>query len=166
MNIRHQRSSSLRVPVAPLHRGPQAAAHAAAGIATPHAAPNAALLIDFDNVTMGIRSDLQTELRNLLSSDIISGKVAVQPLVFNRVMDIAPVSGWQVIQQADDGLVVLLTGVRDGLTDEALIEQLSRSLAQEGARVPYIQVQRVAAIPKTAAGKAPLIKSNVAHNAR
>lgn len=78
MNIRHQRSPSLRVPVAPLHRGPQAAAHAAAGIATPHAAPNAALLIDFDNVTMGIRSDLQTELRNLLSSDIISGKVAVQ----------------------------------------------------------------------------------------
>src|SRR3990172_4539003 len=94
------------------------------------------------------------------------GQGAVQPLVFNRVMDIAPVSGWQVIQQADDGLVVLLTGVRDGLTDEALIEQLSRSLAQEGARVPYIQVQRVAAIPKTAAGKAPLIKSNVAHNAR
>ena len=27
---------------------------------------------------MGIRSDLQTELRNLLSSDIIHGKVAVQ----------------------------------------------------------------------------------------
>jgi len=41
-------------------------------------APNAALLIDFDNVTMGIRSDLQTELRNLLSSAIISGKVNVQ----------------------------------------------------------------------------------------
>ena len=78
MNNRHQRSTSLRVPVAPLHRGPQAAAHAAAGLATPHGAPNAALLIDFDNVTMGIRSDLQTELRNLLSSDIISGKVAVQ----------------------------------------------------------------------------------------
>ena len=41
-------------------------------------APNAALLIDFDNVTMGIRSDLQTELRRLLSSAIIKGKVAVQ----------------------------------------------------------------------------------------
>ena len=41
-------------------------------------APNAALLIDFDNVTMGIRSDLGNELRNLLSSDIIKGKVAVQ----------------------------------------------------------------------------------------
>ncbi|HEX5970981.1 MAG TPA: NYN domain-containing protein [Gemmatimonadaceae bacterium] len=49
----------------------------AAGPYQPHA-PNAALLIDFDNVTMGIRSDLGNELRNLLSSDIIKGKVAVQ----------------------------------------------------------------------------------------
>jgi uncharacterized LabA/DUF88 family protein len=40
--------------------------------------PNAALLIDFDNVTMGIRSDLQTELKNLLSSDIIKGKVQLR----------------------------------------------------------------------------------------
>jgi uncharacterized protein (TIGR00288 family) len=43
----------------------------------PHA-PNAALLIDFDNVTMGIRSDLQSELKRLLQSEIIRGKVAVQ----------------------------------------------------------------------------------------
>jgi len=45
---------------------------------TPLHAPNAALLIDFDNVTMGIRSDLGKELRSLLSSEIIKGKVAVQ----------------------------------------------------------------------------------------
>jgi len=41
-------------------------------------APNAALLIDFDNVTMGIRSDLASELKTLLSSDIVRGKVSVQ----------------------------------------------------------------------------------------
>ncbi len=41
-------------------------------------APNAALLIDFDNVTMGIRSDLQNQLRRLLASDIFKGKVSVQ----------------------------------------------------------------------------------------
>jgi len=50
----------------------------AAHVATPIHAPNAALLIDFDNVTMGIRSDLGKELRSLLSSEIIKGKVAVQ----------------------------------------------------------------------------------------
>lgn len=44
---------------------------------TPHA-PNAALLIDFDNVTLGVRSDLAKELRSLLNSEIIKGKVAVQ----------------------------------------------------------------------------------------
>jgi len=40
--------------------------------------PNAALLIDFDNVTMGMRSDLSKELKTLLQSDIIKGKVTVQ----------------------------------------------------------------------------------------
>ncbi|MGH7700298.1 MAG: NYN domain-containing protein, partial [Gemmatimonadales bacterium] len=44
----------------------------------PAHAPNAALLIDFDNMTMGIRSDLHTELKRLLGSEIIRGKVAVQ----------------------------------------------------------------------------------------
>ena len=60
-----------------MHRGPQA--HTQSGIGGPVVhAPNAALLIDFDNVTMGIQKDLHAELRSLLSSDIIHGKVAVQ----------------------------------------------------------------------------------------
>jgi uncharacterized protein (TIGR00288 family) len=46
--------------------------------ANPADAPNAALLIDFDNVTMGMRSDLSKELTTLLNSDIIKGKVTVQ----------------------------------------------------------------------------------------
>ena len=44
----------------------------------PYVAPYAALLIDFDNVTMGVRSDLTKELKALLNSDIIKGKVTVQ----------------------------------------------------------------------------------------
>jgi uncharacterized protein (TIGR00288 family) len=70
-------SPPARGSVAPVYRGPQATPyHTHGGMAT--SAPNAALLIDFDNVTMGIRSDLQTELKNLLSSDIVRGKVSVQ----------------------------------------------------------------------------------------
>jgi uncharacterized protein (TIGR00288 family) len=64
-----------------MHRGPQAMSSVAVAPygSPPYVhAPNAALLIDFDNVTMGIRSDLGNELRDLLSSDIITGKVAVQ----------------------------------------------------------------------------------------
>ena len=107
-----------------------------------------------------VLDSVQGRVEDALHLPAMAGsQVAVQPLVFNRVMDILPVNGWQVIQQADNGLVVLLTGVRNGLTDEALIDQLTRSLAQEGASVPYIQVQHVAAIPKTASGKTPLIKA-------
>src|SRR5947207_10239559 len=77
MNQRQPRREPTRSQSALVHRGP--GAHAAPQVTAPlHHAPNAALLIDFDNVTMGIRSDLGKELRNLLSSDIIKGKVAVQ----------------------------------------------------------------------------------------
>ncbi len=84
MSFRPQRTAppGARRPIAPIHRGPQAVTHQSASSSAVshqiHHAPNAALLIDFDNVTMGIRSDLQTELKNLLASDIIKGKVSVQ----------------------------------------------------------------------------------------
>ena len=44
----------------------------------PDDSQQAALLIDFDNVTLGIRSNLGQELRNLLNSEVISSNVAVQ----------------------------------------------------------------------------------------
>src|SRR5207247_11167122 len=44
----------------------------------PAHAPNAALMIDFDNVTLWIRSDLQSELRRLLQSDLRTGTGAAQ----------------------------------------------------------------------------------------
>jgi uncharacterized LabA/DUF88 family protein len=80
MNPRSSRNGPSRSS-ALIHRGPQApsAPHSATtSYGSPLHAPNAALLIDFDNVTMGIRSDLSSELRTLLGSDIIKGKVAVQ----------------------------------------------------------------------------------------
>ena len=66
----------------PSHRAGRQAIQAPSPIVPPpvhvHHAPHAALLIDFDNVTLGIRSDLTKELRTLLNTDIIKGKVAVQ----------------------------------------------------------------------------------------
>ena len=82
MNSRSSRNGPSRAAgTALIHRGPQALSaprSSAPNYAPPMHAPNAALLIDFDNVTMGIRSDLGNELRTLLGSEIIKGKVAVQ----------------------------------------------------------------------------------------
>jgi putative adenylate-forming enzyme len=109
---------------------------------------------------LAVLESIQGRVEDSLSLPGISGgEILIRPLVINRIMDILPVSGWQVIQQADHGLIVLLTGARDGLTDNVLIERISQSLAQEGAQAPYIQIQHVAEIPKTSSGKAPLIKA-------
>jgi hypothetical protein len=79
--------------------------------------------------------------------------------IANRIMDILPISGWQVEQKQDVRLVLLIMGARDGLNDETLLDQLINSLAQENAVVPYFQLHRVAEVPKNASGKTPLVKA-------
>ncbi len=89
---------------------------------------------------------------------ISSGKVAVHPITFHHVLDSLPVNGWQVIQEAD-GLRVLLGGVSEGVNDSMLIEALQHHLTAQNVDAAHISVQHVAAIPKNATGKAPLVKA-------
>src|SRR5918994_629046 len=86
------------------------------------------------------------------------GQIAVQPMVFHRVMDAVPAGGWQVVQ-GPEGLTVLLSGVRKDFADAALIDPLRRELEVQGVIVPPVKVRRVLNIPRTTVGKAPLIKA-------
>jgi putative adenylate-forming enzyme len=90
----------------------------------------------------------------------VGDEVAVQPIVFHRILDAVPASGWQVVQEADGGVKVLLSGVSDGFADEPLAGVLARALADQGARIPRVTVVRLSVIPRGPAGKAPLIKSS------
>jgi uncharacterized protein (TIGR00288 family) len=45
---------------------------------SPRSARSAALLIDFDNVTLGVHSDLGRELKTLINSEVFRGKIAVR----------------------------------------------------------------------------------------
>lgn len=90
---------------------------------------------------------------------IAGGRIAIQPLVFHRLMDVLPVSGWQILQGADDGLTILLSGAHPELVEPALVNTLQQALADRGVRAPSIEVRWVAEIPKAASGKAPLIKA-------
>lgn len=109
---------------------------------------------------------IQGRVEDVLSfQGVAGGVVSVHPLVFSRIMDTLPVSGWQVIQETG-GLRVLLSGVHSELKDEILADTLRQALAEQGAIIPRVEVQRVASIPKTAAGKAPLIRSNLSHSSQ
>ena len=105
---------------------------------------------------------IQGRVEDALSMPGAKGKlILIQPLVFNRVMDILPISGWQVIQETESTLKVLLSGVRNDIRDEAVSDAIRRELTAEGVMIPLIKVQHIAEIPKNSSGKAPLVKSNI-----
>jgi phenylacetate-CoA ligase len=79
----------------------------------------------------------------------------VQPLVFHHVMDRVTASGWQIKQHRGD-LEVLVAQPRD-LDPDVLAASVREALAAQGIRPPDIQIRKVATIPRTALGKAPLI---------
>jgi phenylacetate-CoA ligase len=108
-----------------------------------------------------ILESIQGRIEDTLYVPAKSGdRVAIQSLVFNRIMDILPVSGWQVTQNADDTLTVLISGARDEINDSELENTLRQALTEQGALVPAIRVQRISTIPKTTSGKTPLIKGH------
>jgi phenylacetate-CoA ligase len=90
------------------------------------------------------------------------GEIRIHPLLFHTLLDMLPVSGWQVVQETD-GLHILLAKVHGALDDRQIEISVQSALAVQEAVVPPIQVQRVDAILQTIAGKAPLVKSNLAN---
>ena len=115
----------------------------------------------------GIVDGIQGRVEDTLRLPALAGgRATVEPLVFNRIMDILPITSWQVAQADDDGLTLLVTAPHGDFASEALMRQLTQSLADQGVAVPSINVRVVAAIPKTLAGKTPLIRRapNAAHS--
>lgn len=86
------------------------------------------------------------------------GRTAVHPNVFHRILELVAVGAWQVVHERDDVLRVILAGARPELDERRLADDLVRALAASGARAAAIVVDRVASIPRTPIGKAPLIR--------
>ena len=108
----------------------------------------------------GVLEGIQGRVEEALSLPAGAGaRVTIQPLTFKQVMDLLPVHGWQVAQAADDSLTVLIAGASAALDDVALETRLRAVLTEHGAWAPRLRVVRVAAIPKSPAGKTPQIKA-------
>lgn len=85
------------------------------------------------------------------------GGVRVHPKVFDVALERVDVTGWQVIE-TDGRLRVLLAGLATGIDDAAVTERVASGLRAVGALDVPITVERVAEIPRTGLGKAPLIR--------
>jgi putative adenylate-forming enzyme len=84
--------------------------------------------------------------------------VAIHPNVFHDVFDGLPVGGWQVIQEPEQ-LRILIAEPRDGFDPAGLSEAVRAALARQGVPRTQMVVEPVGAIPRTANGKAPLIRA-------
>jgi putative adenylate-forming enzyme len=88
---------------------------------------------------------------------VLGGSVSVHPNVFHRVLEPLPVRQWQVGQNRA-GIVVRVVPGPESFDDQAVLAELTRELGAAGAAPPSVRLERVGAIPKTAAGKMPLIR--------
>lgn len=107
---------------------------------------------------------IQGREEDVLYFPTLSGsEIAVHPNIFHQIMDTVPASGWQVMQ-TDEGVKILLSVVHGEFAEEALLSTLRQALKAQRVIDPPLMIQKVDTIPKTASGKAPLIKSNRAHH--
>ena len=104
----------------------------------------------------GIQGRMEDELRFPAQR---GGDLIVHPNTFHHLLDTVPASGWQVVQELDGGLAVLLSGAAAGVDDRVVADAVLSALAARGAAPTTVRVQRVRAIPKSAAGKVRLILS-------
>ena len=84
--------------------------------------------------------------------------MAVHPNVFHAALERVPVTAWQVVEEVD-GLRVLLVGATGQTVDADVVAAVLTNLRNAGVRDIAVRVERVGRIPRTALGKAPLVRA-------
>jgi putative adenylate-forming enzyme len=84
------------------------------------------------------------------------GTREVHPMVFEGILDILPVAGWQVTSDGND-LTVLLAGA-DGIDPETVREKIQADLIKRGVAQVPVNVRRVLQLTRTATGKAAHVR--------
>ena len=89
------------------------------------------------------------------------GTISIHPLVFHDVLDRVPAGEWQVVQDRSD-LRLLVAAPGPDFDGDATVAAILRGVQALGARPGSVTWQEVPSIPRTAAGKAPLVKADPA----
>jgi phenylacetate-coenzyme A ligase PaaK-like adenylate-forming protein len=95
----------------------------------------------------------------LLLPGVGGATVRVHPNVFHRVLERVPVREWQVIQEPSS-IRVLLARPDASVSDREVTASLRQELRSAGVVDLDVVVQRVEQVPRTAAGKAPLVRAH------
>jgi phenylacetate-CoA ligase len=80
-------------------------------------------------------------------------QVAVHPMVFYRILDALPVQNWQVRQERGD-LNLVLSGGRQGVNEQELIDSIQQALLRLHADLPAVRVTWKSNVMRGLTGKA------------
>lgn len=86
------------------------------------------------------------------------GTVVIHPNVFHGPLERAPAAAWQVVLR-DADLAILIERPGPAFDRAALAAEIAAALTGQGARPLPVVVEIVDAIPRSALGKAPLVRS-------
>jgi putative adenylate-forming enzyme len=81
----------------------------------------------------------------------------VSTLQFETIFDPLPISGWQIVQQADGLHIFLLGALLEELRNEQVLDALREFLTRRGLVIPTIEIHRTTDLAKNAAGKTPAL---------
>ncbi len=87
------------------------------------------------------------------------GTVRVHPLIFHDVLDRVAAGEWQVVQEGP-ALRLLVAGPSPDFDGAAAVAAIRQGVETLGANLSEVVWQEVAAIPRTVAGKAPLVRAD------
>ena len=114
-----------------------------------------------DGLPFGLIGSIEGRREEVLR---LSGAM-VQPNVFHRALERLPVSGWQVIARGES-IEVLLARPFGGVDPGEVAANVRTQLERAGAGDVHVAATIVDEIPRTALGKAPLIRSEPVQLAR
>lgn len=106
-------------------------------------------------VVDGIRGRREELVR--LPALVGAGTVDVHGFVFEYAIDDLPISGYQVVLEADDLMRVRLERHRGAFDEPGFRARFERTLREHGARPPTVVVEQVTAVERSARGKTPPI---------
>lgn len=107
--------------------------------------------------TIGPIDGRQEDVLAMAAAGATSGTVKVHPNLFHQVLEDAPASAWQVVQDPT-GVVVNLVDLRNRTIEAPRIERAVRAaLVGEGVENPSVRVRLVSALQRGTTGKAPLV---------
>lgn len=95
--------------------------------------------------------------------DATGGMVAIHRLVFHDVLDRVPAGEWQIVQERAD-LRLLVASPGPGFDGPATVAAIRRQTEAVGARPRVVTWEEVPSIPRSSAGKAPLVRAD--HSAK